>query len=224
MDPSITDAYRLLGDALAAPDARATQYQKAINLDPGNADALSGLISVIEKRDPQGALKLLESKRRFAGFAPEDYAHRASLQDQTGQHESALRDIATAIEQRPWDFTLYAARRQYETHAKTDPYSVDLHYAQGLREAAAFSARTGSDGAALRDFMEAFRTAAGLPEEGSGTLELASLTRDFSAFLVRRFGRDDAVQWWRSYAANPLASNREQQFSAKEANHLAAEK
>jgi hypothetical protein len=65
---------------------------------------------------------------------------------------------------------------------------------------------------------------AGLGEDKDVKLELGSLTRDFSAFLIKRFGRDDTVRWWRAYAANPLASKSERHISAQEADRLAAEK
>jgi len=61
-------------------------------------------------------------------------------------------------------------------------------------------------------------------EDEAAKLELAILTRDFSNFLVRRFGDGDAVRWWRSFAKNPLASKREQRIAAQEAQRVESKK
>jgi hypothetical protein len=227
IDSGVADAYRLLGDALVVDDDRAAKYRKAMSLDPSNTDALSGLVTVLEKSNSQEALKHLESERKFVRFRSEEYAHLATLQDKNGKTLDALSSITIAIERTPWNLDLYAARRTCEINANKPRSVAYLHYARGLHEAAEFSARTGDDERALRAFTEAFNNMARRDKDDkyeAVKLELASLTRDFSAFLVRRFGRDDAMRWWRSFAANPLASKRERQISAQEADHLSAEK
>jgi len=140
------------------------------------------------------------------------------------RHKDALGNIAIAIERAPWDLTLYTARRTYEINGKQNPLIADLHYAQGLHEVAEYSARTGADERALRAFTEAFRTVVRVDEDEAAKLELAILTRDFSNFLVRRFGDGDAVWWWRSFAKNPLASKREQRIAAQEAQRVETKK
>ena len=226
IDERIAEAHRLLGEALVASADKRREYNRAIELDPGNTDALSGLASIEEETSPKEALDLLDRERTFIRFQAKGYARLARLQDRVGLFGDALRNIGKAIELAPWSFAYYSARRDYEIHAKADPNTnvADLHSAQGLHEIAEFSARTGDDAAALRAFTEAFREAADLPEDPAVTFELGSLTRDFSAFLVRRFGRADAEQWWRSFAANPLASDREKQLSAGEAQRVAVER
>ena len=84
--------------------------------------------------------------------------------------------------------------------------------------------RAGADERALRAFTEAFRTVVRVDEDEAAKLELASLTKDFSNFLVGRFGDGDAVRWWRSFAKNPLASKREQQIAAQEAQRVETKK
>jgi len=227
IDERVAEAHRLRGDAFVAAgykEEATKEYKRAIELDTGNSDAISGLVSVIEESNLPEALEHLESKRKFAGLLSEDYAHLAKLQDSIGRHKDALGNIAIAIERAPWDLTLYAARRTYEINGKQTPLIADLHYAQGLHEVAEYSARTGADERALRAFTEAFRTVVRVDEDEAAKLELAILTRDFSNFLVRRFGDGDAVRWWRSFAKNPLASKREQRIAAQEAQRVESKK
>ena len=225
IDKGVAEAHRLLGDALVIDADREAEYRTAIDLDPSNADALAGLVSVIEQSNPQEALEKLESERKFLRFGSMGYAHIAALRDKTGDHKRAGESIAVAIERQPWTLDYYIKQRDYEINDNKPGPIADLHYAQGLHEAAVICGRTpGSDEVALRAFTEAFRTLAGLGEDKDVKLELGSLTRDFSAFLIKRFGRDDTVRWWRAYAANPLASKSERHISAQEADRLAAEK
>ncbi len=227
IDERVAEAHRLRGDAFVAAgykEEATKEYKRAIELDTGNSDAISGLVSVIEESNLPEALEHLESKRKFAGLLSEDYAHLAKLQDSIGRHKDALGNIAIAIERAPWDLTLYAARRTYEINGKQTPLIADLHYAQGLHEVAEYSARTGADERALRAFTEAFRTVVRVDEDEAAKLELAILTRDFSNFLVRRLCDGDAVRWWRSFAKNPLASKREQRIAAQEAQRVESKK
>jgi hypothetical protein len=223
IDPRIANAHRLLGDALAVSADRRREYKEALDLDAGDKDALSGLAS-IEGSTPSEALDLLDRRRRFIRLRSENYSKLASLQDNVGLARDALDNIGKAIELVPWEFAYYSARRDYEIHAKIDRDLAYLHYARGLDELAEFSTRTGDDDSALRAYAEAFRTVAAVPEGPDAARELGNLTKRFSAFLVTRFGRADAEQWWRSFAVNPLASKREKQLATGEAQRVRAEK
>jgi hypothetical protein len=135
-----------------------------------------------------------------------------------------LTDIDKAIAIAPWIRSNLATRRDIQTHAKIAPRIVERHYVKGLRALAQFNARTGSDATALRAFIEAFRIAAAQGPDPEMTPELEGLTRDFSAFLVERFRREEAAQWWLAFAGNPLASEREKHLAAAEAQRIADER
>jgi hypothetical protein len=84
IDKGVAEAHRLLGDALAIDADREAEYRTAIDLDPSNADALAGLVSVIEQSNPQEALEKLESERKFLRFGSRGYARARS--PRRGQH------------------------------------------------------------------------------------------------------------------------------------------
>jgi tetratricopeptide (TPR) repeat protein len=226
IDANLADAHRLLGDGLLDGDARKKhEYEQAIVLDPGNTDALKGLGSIVERdQNWLEALRLLREQRKFRRFWGSDYQHLARLEDRSGDFQRALVDIGTAIEIAPWDRSYLLMRRDIEIHDKTDQDIAQIHYVIGLHELAQLQARTGSDADSLRGYVEAFRAVVALAPGSEATLEMGKLTSDFSAFLVTRFGQGDARQWWQSFAANRLATDREKQIAAAEAQRLAVEK
>jgi len=223
IDPQHADAHRLLGDASIVDADKQREYETAIKLDPSNTDALDGLVSIIEVADPKQAIHLLERKHVFVRFYSGSFSKLAKLQDQAGLSKEALQNIDNAINWAPWSFDSYSARHDYEIHAGLKPSFADLHNVQGLHELAEFRVRNGADDIALRAYTDAFRKAAALPKSSPVTLELQSLMKDFSAFLVKRFGLSVAEQWWQSFATNPLATAYEKELSVKEGQRIATE-
>jgi hypothetical protein len=228
IDPNIAAAHRLLGDALTAPDDRRRKYEEAIRLDPGDADALDRLAKIEEESgSPEKALDLLNRKGKLVRTWSKGYARIAALHSETNRtdrFQDALSNIEKAIELAPWNFDYVHAKHIYEVGAGIDRDVASLHLAQSLREMTEYSARTGDDARALRAYTEAFRTIAGLPENPAVKLELQSVTKSFSTFLVKRFGKADAEQWWRSFGENPMATPREKDLAKAEAKRVAAER
>jgi hypothetical protein len=223
IDDKIADAHRLLGDALPLAKDRRRQYERALALDPGNAGALAGLGWKIEGTKPADAIELAGREQRFRRYGASDYDRLSGLQSRAGHAAEALVAIERAIALAPWTHDYYVARRNLEIQANVDPHIADLHFARGLHDEAEFSARTGRNAAALAAYTGAWRSVVALPQGGAVTLELDSLTRDFDAFLVLRYGRGEAEQWWRSFAENPVATDREKQLSESEAQRLGTE-
>ena len=220
IDDKIGEAHRLLGDALVEGADRRSEYERTLALDPGNPGALAGLAWKVEGAPAADALGFLGREQRFRRFGASDYARLASLRENVGQNAEALVAIAKAITLAPWETAYYLVRRDLDSKAKMDPDAIGLHDVERLHERAQFLGQTGDNPAALGAYAEAFHKMAAATENDSSKFEIASLTRDFSHFLAANYGGVDAIQWWRSFADNPLATDREKELANAEALRL----
>ena len=221
IDDKIGEAHRLLGDALVEGVDKRSEYERTLALDPGNPGALAGLAWKVVGTPAADALSFLGREQLIpAALRQSDYARLASLRESVGQNAEALGAIAKAITLAPWEATYYIVRRDLDSKAKTNPDGIGLHDVERLHERAQFLGQTGDNPAALGAYAEAFHKMAAMPENDGSKFEIVSLTRDFSHFLAANYRGADAVQWWRSFADNPLATDREKELANAEALRL----
>ncbi len=76
-------------------------YQRLLKLEPGNRKALSSLIELASRGDPDAALaRLRDLADRHPGFAPV-HAQMAAVHSRAGDREAAIRAMRKAVEQAP---------------------------------------------------------------------------------------------------------------------------
>ena len=240
LNSNVAGAYRLLAAAAFDDDARKTNYEQTLDLDPFNSAALQSLANLIQNEDPKCALALLQKRLRIASSWSSDYLQIARLEKAPSalggakqcpantssaripDYAQALRHIDTAIKFAPWKIDLYAERRDIETKkGGIDQARIDLHFAQGLRAAAEYYVRTGDHGQGLRRYLLAFVQASHLPTINDDVqFELDTVIRNLSAFISDNYGRAEAEQFWRALAQDPLLDSSQRQIAASEASRL----
>ena len=227
IDPRIAEAYRLLAAAAFSDDTRKANDERALELDPYNSAALQDLADLIQKDDPPSALALLQKRQRVATSWSGDYLQIAQLQmrlgnDAKANYAEALRSIESGIASGPWRLDLYAKRRDIEQKMDDiDQEQIGLHFAQGMRASAAYEARTGDDGLALKRYLLAFMQASSLQTiNGDAKFELDGIIRDLSTFLSTNYSLQDAQQFWRTLSQDPMLNSSQQQLAVQEANRL----
>jgi conflict system STAND superfamily ATPase len=223
LDPNVPEAYRVLAAAAFDDVTRRQNDEQALKLDPFNSEALSDLADLIQKDDPKAALELLKKRQRVATTWSSGYSLLAKLQTRVGDYAEALVNIDNAIASAPWQLNLLTQRQSIEQKmGNVDPATITLHLAQRLRYSAAYEARVGDDGFALKRYLLAFMTLSALPTQSAdASFEMQTIIRDLSTFLTNNYGRADAQLFWRSLAQDPLLNSSQQKLAAQEASRLA---
>ena len=220
IDGGIAAAHALRGDALLQAEDRRKEYQQALTLDPGNVEALEGMAWKIDGTPAETALGFAERLRHFKRFEADDLARMAALL--TPKHsDEARQSIDAAIEMAPDDKDYYLSRRKLVATSDQPGKSDNFAVSRDLHDRARFLAQSGDNAAALGSYVQALHA---LPKGADqAEIEVASLVRDFSAFLIARYGQTDAAAWWGAFAQNPLATDDEKKIAAAEAQRLTAQ-
>ena len=220
-NPKIPDAYMALASATFDPAVRKESEGKAIMLDPLAPAHLQAAARARQRDDPKGALDLMRQRARMVTQWSRDYRFVAQLHASLHDYPETLRNTDLAIAHAPWDSTIYDERRNYEIQSGVDGNVAIVHFVRSLRSLAEFQARTGNDASAMRIYVRAFMRVSAVPAAVDGrTTELEAVVRDFSGFLVARYGREAAVRFWKSLAGDPLLASAQQQMAEAQAASL----
>jgi tetratricopeptide (TPR) repeat protein len=240
LDPRLPEAYWLLATAAFDDDSRQANDEHALGIDPFYASALQDLANLVQTNDPKCALALLQRRQRMVTTWADDYAQLAQLQTssvtgassyhcpveatsiQIPDYPAALGSIESAIAIAPWQIDLYTSRRDIEQKLGRDKALTDLHFVQGMRDAAEYDVRTGVDGLGLQKYVRAFILASSLDTNNDDAkFALDAIIRELSAFISKNYRREDAVQFWRALSQDPLLTPTQKQLAAQEADRLA---
>jgi energy-coupling factor transporter ATP-binding protein EcfA2 len=231
INPNISDAFRLLADAAFDDRERKELYDHALSLDPYNSDALQNLADLVEGNNPAQALELLRKRQRVVFTWSDDYRQMARLEaevakgltnsQKTSAFQGALANAQRAIELAPWRLDLRADRREIEKASGLNKDRAELNYAKGLRAAADFNRHTGTDAEAIRAYVLAFVQVSALAATDEDTrVEQSTIIRNLSSFVASRYRPDEASEFWRTLAHDPLLSPHQRDLSAREADRL----
>jgi energy-coupling factor transporter ATP-binding protein EcfA2 len=223
INPNLAVAYRLLAAAAYPSDdkTRRENNERALALDPYDSKVLEDQADLVAPDNPQRALALLQKRQRVSSIWADDYLKMARLQSRLGQYAEALGNLDLAILTAPWRIRLRDEKREVELGSKVAKELADLHFSQGLHEAAAYEARVGADSAALQMYVRALRATSQLAQTNDDArFELASVIRGLSAFLTTRFSAADAEEFWRSLSQDPLLSPQDKQLATTEADRI----
>jgi tetratricopeptide (TPR) repeat protein len=223
LNKDVPRAYRILAAAASDDGTRRTNDEKALELDPYDADALWDLANLVADEDPKSAIALVKRRARITTLWSKDYRFLAELEMRTGDYGEALRDIENSIARAPWNLDYYAQRRNIEEKAgNVDAAVVSRHFVRGVHDAAAYDARTGDDGQAVKKYVLAFLAASAVKTPNADAqFELETIIRDFSTLLSDNYSLADARLFWQNLSRDPLLDPSQQQLAAQEAARLA---
>lgn len=179
--------WSFLGTTLGALNENEKKYysEKAIELGPANASALSDLSDAVAGSDPTRAIALLKRSLALDPSAP-NYHKLAVLQSNAGNHRDALASIKLAIALQHDNAEYYEERQHIESKLGVGEVERKRRLAEGYREIGDVQLRQEKNSPAYLAFKKAQQTlsvVARSDQSGAAGVELALINSRLARLL-----------------------------------------